>query len=154
MLVGFGIQLLGGKNMSQVRYTDFRRLRGAGWSLTLPLAALLGLVAGVIIQSVRGGLVAGACVSLFGLLILSIGYSLGGIWGGYWMIPAALAGLNIGLVTYALGGKWTWVLIGTGAVILMMNCVAAISRTADGNGGLLQLFGHFFRGLIPGQYPR
>jgi hypothetical protein len=140
--------------MSQARYARFRGLRGAGWSIALPLAGFFGLVVGVVIQSVHVGLVAGACASLFGLLVLSISYSLGEIWGGYWMIPTALAGLNISLITYALGGEWTWALIGTSAAILMMACVAAISRTADGEGGLLRLLGHFFRGLIPGQYPR
>ncbi len=137
--------------MSQAQNAGFRRLRGFGWSVALPVAAITGMV-GWLIVNASVGAVAGANASIIGLIILSYGYSLGGIWGAYWMIPTALIGANLALVTYALGGPWPWVLLGSGVFIVLVALVVAINRTAKGRGGVLRLIGNFVVALIPGQY--
>lgn len=140
--------------MSKARYARFRPVRGFGWAVALPVAVIVFAAVWLVSGSASVGLVLGAGVSIVGLAILTLGYSLGEIWGGYWMNPVALTGVNIALVTYVFGGQWLWALAGTGGFIVMAALAAAISRTAASDGGLFQLLGHFFRGLIPGQYPR
>jgi len=137
--------------MGKARSAGFRQLRGAGWSMALPIAGVLGAVTGVIFSSVQIGLLVGTAVSTVGLMILWIGYALGDILEGYWVTPAALVGVNIALVTYVLGGDWRTVLVLAGAVILLIACVGAIARTSRGNGGLRMFARHLLDNLIPGR---
>lgn len=136
--------------MLKAREAGFRALRGIGWSLTLPLAVGMGVIVGLSQTDSKGGIVAGAVVSLFGLLVLSLGYALGDIWSGYWTIPVALAGVDVALICYMNSWSWVTVLVATGVITLVSASVSAFNYTAKGNAGLLRVCTNFFRALIPG----
>lgn len=138
--------------MQRARYANFRHLRGSGWSIALPIAGLIGMIAGVIFDSVPVGVAVGVGVSACGLLVLSLGYLLGDLWEGYWMVPIGLGGIEVSLVAMVLGGRWLLVLVVTGMAILLIACMVAIGRNADGEGGWRQLLRHFGQSLIPGKY--
>jgi|GEM_PF-2666870 len=140
--------------MSQARRAGFRRLRGFGWCVALPVAIVFGVIAWLAFGTVQAGICAGTGVSMIGLSLLSLGYSLGDILGGYWMIPVVLAGLDTALAFSVLGGAWFSVLVATAVLVLMVALAAAIRRTSEGEGGLGQLFSCFVQSLIPGRYPR
>ncbi len=138
--------------MSQARQAGFRRLRGFGWSVAVFIAAGFFLIAWLASGNLSSSLATGAIVSIIGLAILSIGYLLGDIWEGYWMIPTVLVGGNVALIVAAFGGSWLSALLGTMVVVLMSAGVAAINRTAGGEGGVAQLIRYFIDSLIPGRY--
>lgn len=138
--------------MSHVRRAGFRGLRGFGWCVAVPVATVAGVFAGLVFSNASAGLVTGLGVSLFGLVLLSLGYSLGGIWESYWMVSVALTGAEITLLVGVLGGPWGKVLLGTGLLILMAALGAAILRTSREGGGIPRLLGCFAQSLIPGAY--
>lgn len=139
--------------MSHVRHAGFRRLRGFGWRIAIPIAILAGVIAGLFSKNVQVGFTTALGLSLVGLALLSLGYSLGDIWGGYWMIPVTLAGGEIAALAAIWDGPWVRVLIGTVTVVVTSALAAAISRTSGGNGGIPRLIGCFIQSLIPGRYP-
>lgn len=140
--------------MTLARYAGFRHLRSFGWCIAFPIAIMAGITVWLLLGSGSIALVIGATISIIGLAVLSLGYELGEIWSGYWMIPVTLIGGNAALIVYSLGGRWSTVLIGTAVVVVMATCVVAIRRAAEGDGGIRELLNHFVRSLIPGRYSR
>ena len=138
--------------MSQVRHAAYRHLRGLGWIVVFPLAALLGVIVKLVSDSDRASFTAAIALSLVGLVIVSFGILLGDLWGGYWMIPVALGGGEIAWLVAIWEGSWVKVLIGTAAVVLSAAMAAAIGRTSGESGGIARLLGCFVQSLIPGCY--
>ncbi len=138
------------------RRAGFRHLRGAGWSIALPIAAGLGLTAAAVSGHIAAGLVLGSIVSLIGLAVLWLGYSLGDIADAYWMVPLAVASLPVALLTSVVGHgyQWVWAIGWVGAVIILFGIVAGIGRHADSEGGLPHLITCIVRSLIPGCHSR
>ena len=139
--------------MLRVRHAGFPNLRGFGWRVAVPFAILVGVIVGLASDSKEAGFTAALGVSLVGLIALSFGYSLGEIWGSYWMIPVTLAGGEIAWLAAIWDGPWAKILIGTATVVLTTALGAAISRTSEEGRGMARLLGCFIQSLIPGCYP-
>lgn len=138
--------------MSHARRAGYRGLRGFGWCVALPFAVFVGGLVGLVFSDATAALASGISVSLFGLLLVSLGYSLGDIWESYWMVSVALVGGEISWLVGVMGGSWGKVLLGTVLLILMAALGAAILRTSRGSGGIPRLLGCFVQSLIPGAY--
>jgi hypothetical protein len=137
--------------MGSARTAGFRHLRATGWSIAFPVAALIGLGVGKA-STPDIGLLVGSAVSCFGLLILALGYSLGGIWAGSWMVPLALASLPAAAATSVFNPHWGWAFVWTGVITLTLAIIVGLQRTANGNGGLPELLGNISASLVPGRY--
>ena len=138
--------------MSHVRHAGYRRLRGFGWRVAIPAAIFLGVIVELVFDNRQASLTAATGLSLVGLVLLSLGFSLGEIWGSYWMVPVTLAGGEIALLAAVWDGPWVRVLVGTVTVVLTSALSAAINRTSGGSGGMARLLGCFVQSLIPGCY--
>lgn len=137
--------------MSHARRAGFRGLRGFGWCVAAPVAIVVGGFVGLFSDR-SAAFASGIGVSLIGLLLVSLGFSLGNIWESYWMVSVALVGGEITLFVGIMGGPWGKVLFGTVLLILMGALGAAILRTSRGTGGIARLVGCFVQSLIPGAY--
>lgn len=142
--------------MSQASTARARWVRGIGWSVALPIASFIGLVIAFASGHRTWGMTVGSLVSLFGLLILMIGYSLPepSIAGAYWMVPTAFSSLPFALLTYVFGHgqQWMWAIGWVGAFILIYAFVVAMGRHSRGDGGLGSLVVIFVEALIPGRH--
>jgi hypothetical protein len=118
-----------------------------------PAAFTIAIALGAATGHARSGVAAGAVVSTVGLAFLWLGYALGDVLSGYWMVVVGMTGLPLCGFAWAWlsGFAWVWALVWVGAVLLCIGTMVGIGRNAAGNGGLPQLLKHIIHSFIPGR---
>lgn len=128
----------------------FSGLRAFGWVVTLPVSFGASVVSAAI-GNLHWGAGVGACVALFGLFIVAVGYGLAEVFGDFVTTLMFTAAVPVAAFFWGVahGYAWLWAALWTVLLTVLTGVARGIMRHADTPRGEL-LIGTIIRSFIPG----